>query len=663
METLYIYYIYPCIQDNDEVGPVQCGHCELSFQYASLLDRHVATHNLSVRQFACTLCDKSYALEKSLQWHMNKSHAVMSYKCDICHEVFGQATTLAQHKKAEHAKKKLYKCEECNVEFAELFNLNRHTRGHAMRTCDICKITFQTFKTLKSHIRLVHTEVVFHKCDQCEQLLSSQNSLTRHMEIHKEIQCEVCQKIFIGKANLNIHMMEHVEKESLACKECNTTFTSTRSLKNHVASKHHRKREVEAKSRNKSGNRLEESDDVYVSVPEDLDSLAVDNPIIVVDTSEASKQGVPVKKTKRQTRRKVGRVYKKRKPREPKKEPSKFQKIVEALESQEASTEDAIETEQDRTTESETADKALADETLRAVEALNFNPDASRNDVPHESDVHHELEQAGKQPEIHENTDNEISKQVEPVDKVEITKSDIGNIERKAPEGMVCGVDGKERKEKKKSRKKKKMSLSFAAPSERNIIVINHEELTNAGKEDHKENIVTLKTEDTLELNPLSPDGANASTKSLVESKTYKLQNGDSFKIEYEVSKSDEKIEHEISKVDQKKTHNVSTVHKKTKSKKSNKKRKRSLSVFCQESQKYVRMANSGLEQGSELCVVNQENDPEQKEALAVEILNALVAIEDSPQQIEVGVCVLSTRIFCVCNVYIFKELNAQIWK
>ena len=74
------------------------------------------------------------------------------------------------------------------------------------------------------------------------------------------------------------------------------------------------------------------------------------------------------------------------------------------------------------------------------------------------------------------------------------------------------------------TKKKKKMSLSFAAPSERNIIVIHHDELTNAEKEEYKEGIVKLRTEDALESKPLSTDGATAATRSLVESKTYKLQ-------------------------------------------------------------------------------------------------------------------------------------------
>ena len=52
------------------------------------------------------------------------------------------------------------------------------------------------------------------------------------------------------------------------------------------------------------------------------------------------------------------------------------------------------------------------------------------------------------------------------------------------------------------------------------------------------------------------------------------------------------------------------------------------------ESPNYVRMASSGFEQGRE----HQENDENvQKEALVVEVLNALEAIEDSQQQIEVG--------------------------
>ena len=114
---------------------------------------------------------------------------------------------------------------------------------------------------------------------------------------------------------------------------------------------------------------------------------------------------------------------------------SKFQKIVEALESQEASPEDVMDTEQDRTIENEATDQALADETLRAVEALNF-------DLDNDSSINDVTQEPGKHPGIQETTDKEISMQVQPLDNDKFSEkaplsfnpelakqSDIGDLE------------------------------------------------------------------------------------------------------------------------------------------------------------------------------------------------------------------------------------------
>ena len=282
--------LFPKGTDADNGDPVQCLHCSMTFEYASLLDRHLATHNMSKRQFACTICDKSYALEKSLQWHMGKSHSVMSYQCGVCEENFKLANELTRHKNEVHANKKLFHCNECNQEFVRLDNLNRHKKKHGVRTCDICKVTFQTQKTLKVHIRLHHTEEKFYPCDQCSQLLSSKHSLERHMEIHEVKKCNICKKTFTGRANLKNHMLGHTAKKMHPCNECDNLFSSSQSLHRHTKSKHHPKNEFDSQQEelkdvekvpDETKDEIEDNQDVFVEVPVDVDCLLVANTFII----------------------------------------------------------------------------------------------------------------------------------------------------------------------------------------------------------------------------------------------------------------------------------------------------------------------------------------------------------------------------------------------
>ena len=78
-------------------------------------------------------------------------------------------------------------------------------------TCSNCSLKFSSEKSLKEHRRLIHLVS-----------LASPESFC----------CETCGKEFTQKKNMLRHQNIHLQEE-YKCKECNSTFKSHRTLKEH----------------------------------------------------------------------------------------------------------------------------------------------------------------------------------------------------------------------------------------------------------------------------------------------------------------------------------------------------------------------------------------------------------------------------------------------
>ena len=168
---------------------------------------------------------------------MNKhNEKQLTFKCDICDELFPNRFNLARHTNDMHTSNK------------EVFN------------CNLCESTFKRKDTLMRHERTIHGQIRNeaqlpganrntepYKCYKCGNGFKDKNTLIRHIEsLHEAdlLQCNVCYKEFTRKDTLQIHMQSHnYTLPRIICELCRREFSSKLELRKHRLDIHERAQE------------------------------------------------------------------------------------------------------------------------------------------------------------------------------------------------------------------------------------------------------------------------------------------------------------------------------------------------------------------------------------------------------------------------------------
>lgn len=255
----------------------ECEVCHKLFLRPSKLARHVKTHDVDKKPYACqeTDCYARYALPESLQrhqiihsglaskvaadfsvkcvvcseefksqeaytWHMT-THSKKLLPCSSCDKEFEKVRDLWRHSKI-HPENKNYKCNVCDKMFSQgshlIDHLNRH-QGLRPHVCKICNKSFQQSSTLKDHVR-THTSEKPFLCSECGKSFNNPSNLRQHVKRHlnlKEFECHLCPGKFSCKASLLSHLRSHDGIKSHTC-ECGAQFTKGSSLKKHIKAVH-----------------------------------------------------------------------------------------------------------------------------------------------------------------------------------------------------------------------------------------------------------------------------------------------------------------------------------------------------------------------------------------------------------------------------------------
>ena len=176
------------------------------FQTASALTTHSVTHN-DIRPFACTVCDLSFKLQRTLENHqLQHEEREKTHKCEACSLAFLTKVGLVQHMKT-HTDIKPYKCPECEKYFGQLSYMKTHMkRSHATEktfNCNIClKSCAQKYifnKHMKSHFGKRENVI---KTEESE---SSDQTVVAKLKPTMTFYCEICRKGFGKKYNLIKH--------------------------------------------------------------------------------------------------------------------------------------------------------------------------------------------------------------------------------------------------------------------------------------------------------------------------------------------------------------------------------------------------------------------------------------------------------------------------
>lgn len=186
--------------------------------------------------FCCAVCNEQFNSVALARLHSHKESPPAAvqlpreYICEICGKVF-QASTKFRNHKAGHTIVHRFQCDQCPVKFTRRAHLIAHQYKHNAPNskdfaCEECPGKFRTASDRRSHMRRVHSGILF-PCTECDRSFKSRVVLKRHMRIHtgeRPFECDICHQTFTRKFNLKHHLMIHTEKKPYQCHICSMSF-------------------------------------------------------------------------------------------------------------------------------------------------------------------------------------------------------------------------------------------------------------------------------------------------------------------------------------------------------------------------------------------------------------------------------------------------------
>ena len=194
-----IFDLCVCIQNHlwnkhpifEEENPYNCWKCKKSFSDLPEYERHVHYHKINRSKYMCDICGYGTNLHLRAQTHANMHAGIKPYKCRFCERVFSDEFSMRSHVSTQHSNDTQTDC-----------------------ICQICGAKFKYPKTLKVHIRRLHSGTPALQCTLCSYKAHAKQCMIRHMKFHagiKDIICSICSKGF-GNVNALRKHMKRVHK-------------------------------------------------------------------------------------------------------------------------------------------------------------------------------------------------------------------------------------------------------------------------------------------------------------------------------------------------------------------------------------------------------------------------------------------------------------------
>lgn len=243
----YFYFaIYFRVHDLDGMMLVhtvekrlQCLYCVNSLSALAKMQKCV----VQVRDILNVLVHNETSTERTT------SAAVTSKKCHkmILRTKKQNSLTCANHsqsvckqsQESRTAGLKLHKCQYCEKMFKSADSVITHVMrhlGHKPYKCQHCKKSFSASNDRLRHVRTVHKGLRPFACRYCGRSFGQSGARRLHEMLHtgdKHHECQYCDKRFRRVSAKKTHEMQHTGERPFQCQICEKTYTASSSLNAH----------------------------------------------------------------------------------------------------------------------------------------------------------------------------------------------------------------------------------------------------------------------------------------------------------------------------------------------------------------------------------------------------------------------------------------------
>lgn len=165
-----------------------CDICGEKFRRPHQLRNHQKRMHARKKEEKCTRCGLELYTKNELKIHMKQKHYGKFFKCHVCHKAFPRSTERLRHIKAVHMKYRPFSCDLCDYRTNERRNLNRHLLSMHNRVvpaasyvkCEHCRGQFVSRRYLRMHITMKHADVAAIRCELCDFETKERFELERH---------------------------------------------------------------------------------------------------------------------------------------------------------------------------------------------------------------------------------------------------------------------------------------------------------------------------------------------------------------------------------------------------------------------------------------------------------------------------------------------------
>ena len=220
----------------------KCTICDFTSNKKVFFELHNSrTHSI---RLSCDVCGFDADTSGALKSHMTTHKSRLSFNCSLCSFKGSTKQNLENHWKNKHEIGKEIKCNDCNAVYSSKDSLKMHTNTVHKKLryrCEICNYEATQATHLLSHKKSIHQGVKY-PCNDCGKEFTQRSHMKTHVNtVHlgkTKLECTICEY----KSYHSIHLRNHMNAVHLGvkypCTECDHKATQKSSLKAHMKVKH-----------------------------------------------------------------------------------------------------------------------------------------------------------------------------------------------------------------------------------------------------------------------------------------------------------------------------------------------------------------------------------------------------------------------------------------